>query len=167
VNVAAAVALIAFGGWTVVAGWREMRDGHHHGHAHLEHAHIHQHDDATKHVHWHQHHDHDWHAVHGGAAVAHQHDHTVAGRTALLLILGSSPMIEGIPAFFAASTYGPSLLAVMALVFALSTMATYVIVSSSAIAGLQRVSLGPLERYGEILSGTFVGLVGVYALLTA
>jgi nickel/cobalt transporter (NicO) family protein len=76
-------------------------------------------------------------------------------------------MIEGLPAFFAASTYGAALIGVMAGVFALATIATYVTVSSFAIAGLQRVSLGPLERYGEVLSGAFVALVGVYALITA
>jgi hypothetical protein len=32
------------------------------------------------------------------------------GRTLLLLILGSSPMVEGIPAFFAASRYGVALI---------------------------------------------------------
>jgi hypothetical protein len=133
----------------------------------LEHAHVHRHDDATQHVHWHEHHLEDWHAVEGGVVVVHEHDHAVAGRTALLLILGSSPMIEGLPAFFAASTSGPALIGVMAAVFALSTIATYVTVSSFAIAGLQRVSLGPLERYGEVLSGAFVGLVGIYALITA
>jgi len=167
VSVIAAVALIAFGAWIGYAGWRELREGHDHGHAHFGHAHIHRHADATQHVHWHEHHDEDRHAIEGGVAVLHEHDHAVAGRTALLLILGSSPMVEGIPAFFAASTYGPALIAVMAAVFAVSTMATYVAASSFAIAGLQRISLGPLERYGEVLSGTFVALVGVYALLTA
>jgi ABC-type nickel/cobalt efflux system permease component RcnA len=166
VNLAAAIALIGFGAWIAVAGWRELRSAGH-GHSHLEHAHLHRHDDATQHVHWHEHHDEDWHVEHGGVAVVHQHGHAVSGRTALVLILGSSPMLEGIPAFFAASTYGAALLGVMALVFAVSTIATYVIASSFAIAGLQRVSLGPLERYGEMLSGVFVGLVGVYALLTA
>jgi hypothetical protein len=167
VNVVAAVALIAFGVWIGYSGWRELREGHDHGHTHVAHAHVHRHEDATQHVHWHEHHDEDWHAIEGGVAVLHEHDHAVAGRTALLLILGSSPMIEGIPAFFAASTYGPALIGLMAGVFALSTIATYVTTSSFAIAGLQRVSLGPLERYGEVLSGAFVALVGVYALITA
>jgi hypothetical protein len=167
VNVVAAVALIAFGAWIGYSGWRELREGHDHGHSHMAHAHVHRHEDATQHVHWHEHHAEDWHAVEGGVAVMHQHDHAVAGRTALLLILGSSPMIEGIPAFFAASTYGPALIGLMAGVFALSTIATYVTTSSFAIAGLQHVSLGPLERYGEVLSGAFVALVGVYALITA
>jgi hypothetical protein len=167
VNVAAAVALIAFGAWIGFSGWRELRGEHDHGHSHLEHAHVHRHADSTQHVHWHHHHLEDWHAVEGGVGVLHEHDHAVAGRTALLLILGSSPMIEGLPAFFAASTSGPALIGVMAVVFALATIATYVTVSSFAIAGLQRVSLGPLERYGEVLSGAFVALVGVYALITA
>ncbi len=118
-------------------------------------------------MHWHEHGVTDTHAVENGAAILHVHDHTVAGRTALLLILGSSPMVEGIPAFFAASTYGVPLLATMAAVFAATTMLTYVSVSVAGIAGLQRISLGPLERYGEVASGVFVALVGVYALITA
>ncbi len=167
VSVVAALALIAFGAWIGYSGWRELREGHDHGHSYLAHAHAHRHDDATQHVHWHEHHQDDWHTVEGGAAVMHQHEHAIAGRTALVLILGSSPMIEGVPAFFAASTYGLGLIAVMAGVFALATIVTYVAASCFAIAGLQRVSLGPLERYGEVLSGTFVALVGVYALITA
>ena len=167
VSVVAALALIAFGAWIGYSGWRELRAGYDHGHAHFAHAHVHRHDDTTQHVHWHEHHEEDWHAIDGGAAVLHEHDHAVAGRTALLLILGSSPMVEGLPAFFAASTYGPALIGVMAAVFALSTIATYVAASCFAIAGLQSISLGPLERYGEVLSGAFVALVGVYALITA
>jgi hypothetical protein len=166
VSIVAAVALIGFGAWIGYAGWRELREGHDHGHSHRSHAHIHRHD-GLEHVHWHEHHDEDWHAADGGVAVMHHHEHAVAGRTALLLILGSSPMIEGIPAFLAASPYGPALIGVMAGVFAVSTIATYVAVSCVAIAGLQRITLGPLERYGEVLSGAFVALVGVYALITS
>lgn len=167
VNVVAALALIAFGAWIAYAGWRELRAGQEHGHTHLGHAHLHGHAEGTQHVHWHEHGDADWHAGEGGVAVLHEHEHAIAGRTALLLILGSSPMIEGIPAFFAASTYGATLLAVMAAVFAAATILTYVGASSFATAGLQRISFGPLERYGEVLSGAFVALVGIYAFVTA
>jgi hypothetical protein len=58
-------------------------------------------------------------------------------------------MIEGIPAFFAASTKGAPLLGVMAVVFALSTIATYVttcVLRPLGIAGFQPISLGPFER---------------------
>jgi hypothetical protein len=100
--------------------------------------------------HAHDHGDHD----HGG-------ENRVSSRTALLLILGSSPMVEGIPAFFAAGKYGIGLIVVMSLVFGLTTIATYVILCVYSTVGLQRVSLGPLERYGEVLSGVFIAVVGV------
>ena len=79
----------------------------------------------------------------------------------LLLILGSSPMIEGIPAFFAAGKYGIGLIAIMAIVFALSTIATYMLFCVYSTAGLQRLRLGAFERYGEVLSGAFIALVGL------
>ncbi len=168
VSVTAALALLAFGVWIAFTGWRELHahDGHAHTHD-LAHAHDHRHADGVRHVHWHEHAAADRHVVEGEAAALHAHDHAVAGRTALLLILGSSPMVEGIPAFFAASTYGVAVLATMAAVFAAATILTYVSVSVAGIAGLQRISLGPLERYGEVASGVFVALVGIYAVFTA
>jgi hypothetical protein len=81
--------------------------------------------------------------------------------TGVLLILGSSPMVEGIPAFFAAGKYGIGLIGVMAVVFAMSTIATYVLLCVYSTAGLLRVQLGAVERYGEVLSGAFIALVGL------
>jgi hypothetical protein len=49
----------------------------------------------------------------------------------------------------------------MALVFAAGTIVTYVALCAYSAAGLQRVKLGPLERYGEVISGTFIALVGI------
>ena len=170
VSVAAALALLGFGLWIAYSGWRELREHDGHGHSHaadLAHAHDHRHDDGVRHVHWHEHAAAEWHVAEDGLATLHVHEHAVAGRTALLLILGSSPMVEGIPAFFAASTYGVPLLLTMTAVFAGATILTYVSVSVAGIAGLQRISLGPLERYGEVASGLFVALVGVYAVITA
>jgi ABC-type nickel/cobalt efflux system permease component RcnA len=88
----------------------------------------------------------------------------VAPRTALLLILGSSPMVEGIPAFLAASRFGFAQLMVMGLVFTLSTTATYVALCVTSLAGLQRANLGPLERYGEVASGVFIAVIGLVFL---
>ena len=95
------------------------------------------------------------------APPAHDHRHKTTARTALLLILGSSPMVEGIPAFFAAGKYGIGLIVVMGVVFAISTIATYMLLCVYSTAGLQRVRLGVFERYGEVLSGVFIALVGV------
>ena len=137
VNLVAAVALIAFGLWIAFTGWREVHAGA---------AHAHDHKDGR---------DHDRRADAPGQ------------RTALLLILGSSPMVEGLPAFLAASAYGFSLLVVMAVVFAVSTIVTYVLMTGAAARGLAAISLGPLERYGEVFSGLVVAAVGIFALVTA
>jgi putative Mn2+ efflux pump MntP len=82
-------------------------------------------------------------------------------RTALLLILGSSPMIEGIPAFFAAGKYGTGTLAAMAVVFAAATIFTYVALCVTSFSAIARIKIRPLERYGEVVSGALVMLVGL------
>lgn len=91
----------------------------------------------------------------------HEHNGAAGKRTALMLIVGSSPMVEGIPAFFGASRYGVALIVVMSLVFAATTIATYVVLCVGSVAGLKRINLGPVERYGEVLSGAFIALIGV------
>jgi ABC-type nickel/cobalt efflux system permease component RcnA len=158
--------------------------GHHHPHEHdhelvgdplylplpagavglARHVHQHRHAGGAPHRHWH---DHDAATAHPVTALLdaepplHEHRHRRSARTALLLILGSSPMVEGIPLFFAASSSGARLLATMAVVFAVSTIATYTLLCVGSLAGSARLSLGPLERWGEVLSGGFIALVGV------
>lgn len=110
-----------------------------------------------------------WRELHDPAR-AHSHHHEdeireASSRTALLLILGSSPMVEGIPAFFAAGQYGAPLLSVMAVVFALSTIITYVVLCVASASGIQRLDLGRFEQYGEVLSGSFIALLGFIFLL--
>ncbi|MDP9017961.1 MAG: hypothetical protein M3N19_06560 [Candidatus Eremiobacteraeota bacterium] len=155
------IALIAFGLWIALSSIREMREQEHElGHSHLGHAHVHRHEEAgEEHRHFHEHHEHDWHAP--DAAQLHDHEHKTSSRTALLLIIGSSPMVEGIPAFFAASKYGVPQLVTMTIVFAVSTIATYIVTCLLGVAGLERVGFGKLERYGEVLSGAFIALTGV------
>ncbi len=138
VSMLSSLALIAFGLWIAISSFLELRA--HDAHA-REHEHAHPHDRA------------------------HSHKHEGSSRTALLLILGSSPMVEGIPAFFAAVKYGAGLIAVMSVVFAISTIATYVGLTVASTAGLQKVRFGEFERYGEVLSGTFIALVGVVFLV--
>jgi ABC-type nickel/cobalt efflux system permease component RcnA len=150
VNTIASLALVLFGSWIAISALFEMRRG---GHDHGEHGHSHGHDHGHRHSHGHDGEDHGDHE--------HGPKHVAGRRTALLFILGSSPMVEGIPAFFAASRYGPALVIAMSLLFAASTIATYVILCVASVAGLERVSLGPIERYGEVLSGAFIAVIGV------
>jgi hypothetical protein len=128
------------------------------------HIHVHRHGRGAVHAHWHDHRPATAHPVTASMAAEppqHEHRHKTTARTALLLILGSSPMVEGIPAFFAAAKFGIGLIAAMSVVFAMSTIATYVLLCVYSTVGLQRVRLGAFERYGEILSGAFIVLVGV------
>lgn len=128
------------------------------------HVHIHRHGSGPTHLHWHDHPISSAHAMTADFDLhppMHDHSHGTGGRTALLLVLGSSPMIEGIPAFFAASRFGIGLLVLMAILFAASTIATYVVMSVYSAAWLQRANLGSLERYGEVISGLLIAVVGV------
>lgn len=128
------------------------------------HRHLHRHGNGPPHLHWHDHTPATGHPVLAAFAAEpplHRHRHKNTARTATLLVLGSSPMVEGIPAFFAAAKYGPGLLAAMAGVFALATIATYVALCIWSSAGLQRLRLGAVERWGEVLSGALIALVGV------
>lgn len=190
VDTLSSVALIGFGGWFVIAGLREIHHGHgshHHGHGHShdhghhghdhDHDHGHDHDEgAMRHVHLHRHEGRPPHVhIHAHALATahaittamefdpplHDHAHKATGRGALLLILGSSPMIEGVPAFFAAGKFGAGLIVAMSLLFAASTIATYVVLCTISARGFERVRLGPLERYGEVLSGGSIALVGM------
>jgi hypothetical protein len=68
--------------------------------------------------------------------------------------IAASPMSTGM-------TMRPIRCMLMAIVFAASTIITYVVLCVYSAAGLQRVSLGPVERYGEVISGAFIALVGV------
>src|SRR5260370_10496428 len=100
-------------------------------------------------------------AVTAAAPPLHDHRHPTTLRGALLLILGSSPMVEGIPAFFAAGRYGIGLIGAMSLVFAAATIATYVLLCTASTSGLQRLGLWPLERYGEVASGALIAAIGI------
>ena len=164
------VALVLFGAWIAFFALRDLRSEEGHGDSHHRHLHLHRHAEGVVHSHLHAHHDGDLHEVEGSLATAaaplHEHEHAPqSSRMALMLILGSSPMIEGIPAFFAASKYGAQQLAIMAVVFAVSTIATYVGLVLLGRAGLSRVNLGPVERYGEVLSGLVIAAIGVVFLI--
>ena len=144
VSLASAVALCAFGIWIAFGAWKEIR-AHDQERLQFEHAHLHEHDGALEHVHWHAHHPDDRHAGRRPSSRACPRACS-AGRTGLLLILGSSPMLEGVPAFLAASAKGPLLLGLMALTFAIATIAAYTVMNVAGVRSLQRTSRGRFER---------------------
>jgi hypothetical protein len=171
VDVASGVALVGFGLWTAISALLEQRHGHTNEppeSAPFRHRHQHAHEDGTRHTHTHAHDPasaHDAGSIDAAAPPLHRHEHPVRGRFALMLVLGSSPMVEGIPAFFAAARFGFGLVAIMSGVFAAATIATYVILCTLAAQRFQDVSVGPLEVYGEVLSGALVAVVGLVFLV--
>jgi len=141
VDTVSSVALISFGLWIAVSAWHEQN--HHRAHPRQQ--------GSEQDVH-----------VHGSKPESgHNAIHERKSRVALLLILGSSPMVEGVPAFFAAGKYGVGLIVVMAAVFAACTIGTYVLLCISSTVGFRHLSFGALERYGEILSGAVIAMVGL------
>lgn len=166
VGIASSVALITFGAWVAIGAVRELRHGS--DRELLGHTHVHRHAGGVVHSHRHVHDSSDSHEVSGNLVLApplHVHEHRASSRLSLMLILGSSPMIEGIPAFFAASRYGIGLLAIMAALFTIATVTTYVLLCVASAEGVSRIGLGPLERYGEVASGAFIALLGFVFLL--
>jgi len=137
VDTTASMALVGLGAWIALSAWNDLHpDDHPRPH---DPTHPHRHEPNVR-------------------------EHDAKSRTALLLILGSSPMVEGIPAFFAASRYGLALLVAMSVVFAGATIATYVALSVASTLGFRRFGLGRFERHGEVLSGSFIALVGLVFL---
>jgi ABC-type nickel/cobalt efflux system permease component RcnA len=141
IDTASNTALIGFGLWIAISAWRKE-------HCHRAHSHS---DGAT--------HTHRTDGKHGQAGAGRTAQRK--GRTALLLIVGSSPMVEGIPLFFAAGGYGAGLIAVMAMVFAATTIATYLLLCVTSASQLQSLRFGAFERHGEALSGAMIAVVGL------
>lgn len=138
VDTMASLALVAFGGWIAITAWWEGRLT-----------------ERTRHTH-------DHHRV--GLLADGGSRPLITARTITLVILGSSPMVEGIPLFFAANRYGFGQIALMAGIFAISTIGTYVAVCVSAEAGLRRLRMhsrwGGLERAGEMAGGVVISIAG-------
>jgi putative Mn2+ efflux pump MntP len=88
----------------------------------------------------------------------------IATRTSIMLVLGSSPSVEALPTFFAAAKFGVWAEVALAIVFAATTIGTYVVTCVLSAAGLEKLRLTALERYGEVISGGFVALVGAIFL---
>jgi len=86
-------------------------------------------------------------------------------RTALMLILGSSPSIEVVPTFLAAAPFGIAAFFALSLVFSVTTIGTYVVTCVLSVTGLEQFRYAPVERYGEVTSGVLVTVIGIVFLI--
>lgn len=160
VNTVGALALIAVGLWIAFGAGRELRGSR----GHLGHFHTHRHSGGVSHAHWHTH---ETPAEVEQTDAVHEHAHPTSSGMAFMLVAGSSPSIEALPVFFAGAPYGIGFVLLLAALFGVCTTGTYVGLSLASAAGLERLNLGPIEKYGEVASGAFVALIGAAFLLSA
>jgi ABC-type nickel/cobalt efflux system permease component RcnA len=155
-------ALILFGlGYGFWGLWRAMRKKHG--------AHVHLHLDGTIHRHGHE------HATQGEHSPVHEHAHSVTHPEpsepapwksltpwVLFVIFVLGPCEPLIPLFFASALSGSwhEVLLVTVGYSAATLFAMHALVSAFWL-GLQKVSLGPLERFSHALAGCVVLLSGV------
>ncbi len=84
---------------------------------------------------------------------------------ALVLVIGISPCALLVPILFAAGVEGPAALLASALGFALCTIGTMVGVTVFAMRGMRRIDLPFFARYGDLISGAIVSVVGLLMML--
>jgi nickel/cobalt transporter (NicO) family protein len=80
---------------------------------------------------------------------------------ALVVIIGISPCALLAPILFAASTEGPGALLAAALGFATCTIVTMVTVTLFARRGMRRFELPFFTRYGDLISGVLIAIIGL------
>lgn len=119
--------------------------------------------------HGHDHHDQHGHPQHGHdqhGHGCHKQDHRGRGSDyALGAILGARPCAEAVPIFLAVSTQGvfSSMAAIGSWVVV--TVASMVGIVWLSAAGVEALRLGWLERYGEVISGAIIAVIGLITFL--
>ncbi|MBX6741102.1 MAG: hypothetical protein IRY87_03525 [Acetobacteraceae bacterium] len=159
-------ALIAFGLYYLVRQSRGLGGHHHWGqgdHHHHDHAHGHGHEHPHDHGHGHA-------APRRGTAAALPHDtrsrrSDLAAVLSLLALLTFSPCEGFLPVYLSGIRYGWVGFAVLSAILALGTLAGMVLFTWLALAGLERLRLGVLERYESGLLGGLLSLLGVAVML--
>lgn len=112
-------------------------------------------------------HDHDGHVhIHRAGAHPHRHPDGAPGSTpafwTLLLLFILGPCEPLIPLFILPASRGEWFSATLvAVVFGTVTVGTMVGMVLLGLAGLQRVSLGPLERWSHVLAGGIIAASGL------
>jgi ABC-type nickel/cobalt efflux system permease component RcnA len=153
----AAWALIAFGLVYMVWGLRQAWRSRSHEHEHL-------HEDGTRHRHSHAHH------VHGGHMHVHIQVDTDNARSitpwALFVVFILGPCEALIPLLmYPASQHSWWGLALVVAAFAVTTIATMMVIVYVATRGLERFPLASAERYAHAFAGAALSLCGVGIVL--
>jgi len=79
----------------------------------------------------------------------------------LVAIIGFTPCVALLPIVFAATAFGISSVVAIITIFLAATVATIMLVTALALKGLQLVRLEFFERYGEVITGLVIALMGI------
>lgn len=79
----------------------------------------------------------------------------------LVAIIGLTPCVALLPIVFAATASGASSVVAIMAIFLAATVATIMLVTTLALKGLQLVRLEFFEKYGEVITGLVIALMGI------
>jgi len=79
----------------------------------------------------------------------------------LVAIIGLTPCVALLPIVFAAIAFGTSSVVAVMAIFLAATVATIMLVTALALKGLQLVRFEFFERYGEVITGLVIALMGI------
>ena len=144
----AAWALVAFGVAYAVWGARRALRTRHGIEPHKHHGHVH---------------------VHTHGVSPHEHDEAEVSRQttfwALFVIFALGPCEPLIPLFVLPASRGSWSAAILAaVVFGVVTVVTMLVLTALALAGVKRLSLGPLEKWSHTMAGAVVAASGMAIL---
>jgi hypothetical protein len=117
--------------------------------------------------------------VHGGTTASrqegprvHTHGHLLErwfhgalSGAALVVIIGISPCALMVPILFTAAAQGAAAVLATGVGFAICTIGTMVGVTLFALRGMQRFDLPFLTRYGDLMSGVLIAVIGFLVML--
>ena len=137
-----------------------------HGHDHGDHGHSHHDDDHDDddHDHGHGHydddddddHEHDHHDDHGK-----KKKKKIEAGYGLVAIIGLTPCVLLIPLAFRAGEMGMPAVVWTMIVFFVATMAAILLLVALALKGLQLIKFDFFEKYGEVITGVIIGIMGI------
>lgn len=100
-------------------------------------------------------HPHDHHHAHGH----HNHDHGLT-EWSLFALFSADPCVAVIPMIMAASTRGWGAVGAVVVMYEIATIATMVVLVSTALAGVRTLRAPWIDRYGDVAAGALIVTVG-------
>jgi len=100
-------------------------------------------------------HPHDHHHAHGD----HDHDHGLT-EWSLFVLFSADPCVAVIPMIIASASRGWGAVGAVVVTYEVATIATMVVLVTTALAGVRTFRAGWIDRYGDVAAGALIVSVG-------